>query len=329
MLKHTSEISYMSWYAVEVISEAIEDTKELLLPFDLGTWLRLAIIVVFTGGGTGAFNPGSFMPSNPGSFEPGHSDTSSFSDTTSTVTQFEPAGAITGAATSSISLNALALGAVALLVFALAAFFLFLTSVFEFIYYQSLLDRDVGIRKNFRKHWSNGLQYFVFKLAYLLAVLAVLAGIVLGFMATPFVGVLGIIIGIPVLIALAVFSGLVHDFALPEMIEKEKGLITSWKDVWADIREEWKEVAVYLVVKLGIGVGIGIAVTMLTLFLLIPFILVFGALAILMSLAAEVLALIPVLLGVLIFVIALLGITVVTKTFIYFYILRVYHSIRS
>jgi hypothetical protein len=39
----------MSWYAVDALDEAFAETRDLLLPFELGTWLRLAVITAFAG----------------------------------------------------------------------------------------------------------------------------------------------------------------------------------------------------------------------------------------------------------------------------------------
>ena len=39
----------MVWYAVSALDDALSETQTLLLPFDLETWVRLAVITVFAG----------------------------------------------------------------------------------------------------------------------------------------------------------------------------------------------------------------------------------------------------------------------------------------
>lgn len=321
----------MSWYAVDAVEEALEDTRQLLLPFDLGTWLRLAVIVIFTGGGTGAMNPASFIPSGPGGHDPASdSGTGSYSDFSSTDTAFETGGnAITGLATSSSSLSNTVWVVLGLFLFGVLTALLYLSSVFEFIYYQSLLERDVRIRRNFKRHWFNALRYFGFKVVYISVLLSFVAAVILGFIVNPFIGVFGVVLSIPCFIVLGVFAGLVHDFVLPEMIQEKQSLIQGWRSIWPSLQEQWREVVVYLLVKLGLGIGIGIAVSTAAIFLLVPFILVFGAFGLLFSALAEILAVVPIFIGIAAFAATLIGVTVATRTFIYFYILRVYHSISS
>jgi hypothetical protein len=49
-----------TYAALSVLDAAINRTKSLLWPFNLGVWLRLAVISFFVGGSGGGFNfPGS------------------------------------------------------------------------------------------------------------------------------------------------------------------------------------------------------------------------------------------------------------------------------
>lgn len=36
-------MSYPSWHAVEEIDESVDDVKEMLLPFETGTWRELLL----------------------------------------------------------------------------------------------------------------------------------------------------------------------------------------------------------------------------------------------------------------------------------------------
>lgn len=320
----------MSWYAIEAIDKAIKDTKELLLPFNLGTWLRLALIVIFTGAGIGFVNPVNFVPSDFDKIDEvedtrGPAD---LSDNNSLATESSQ-NAVTGLATSSSSLSNAAWAILGLFLVGLVVLIFYLSSVFEFIYYQSLLDKDVSIRENFRKHWLNGLQYFVFEIVYLLGIAALIIAIIGGFVVNPVLGIFNVFLGISAFIILAVFSGLVHDFALLQMIDGGEGLILSWRSIWPELRDQWREIAVYLVVKFGIGIAISIAVTTLIVGLLIPFIFLFGIIAVLLSLVADVLVLIPLLAGIITFGVVMLGVIIAARTFVYFFIIEVFHQLTS
>jgi len=318
----------MSWYAVEAIDEAIKDTKDLLLPFDLGTWLRLALIVAFTGAGIGFVNPVSFIPPDLDDIEDVNSTNSEVADNSNRVTE-SGANPVTGLATASSSISNTLWAIIGLSLVGLVLLVFYISSVFEFIYYQSLIDKDVSIRGNFRKHWLKGLQYFVFEIIYLLLVAALLMAIIAGFMINFGLGALGILLSIPAFIVLGVFVGLIHDFALLQMIDREQNLIASWRSLWPHIRDQWREVVIYIAVKLGIGIAIGIAMTILFFGLTIATVLIFGIIAVILGFLAEVLVLVPLLLGILLLGVLMLAVTIVIRTFLYFFIIEVYHDLTS
>jgi len=319
----------MSWYAIEAIDEAVQDTKELLLPFDLCTWLRLALIVIFTGGGFSLVNPLNFVPSDLESND--YSGTGSYQSDIGSTTGLENQGqnAVTGLATASSSISTLLLTIIGLSLISFVFLFFYASSVFEFIYYQSLLDKDVSIRENFRKHWFKGLQYFIFEIVYLLVFAALIVALVGGFLVNPVVGFFGLILGIPAFIAVVILSRLVHDFVLLQMVKGEEGLISGWRNIWPELQSQWREVVVYLLVRFGLGIAIGIIVATLFIGILVPLVLIFGTIAFLLSLVADVIALIPLIIGIIVLGVLMLGINVITSTFIYFFVINVYNRLNS
>lgn len=318
----------MSWYAVEAIDEAIKDTKELLLPFDLGTWLRLALIVIFTGAGVGFVNPFSFIPSDLDDIEDINSTSSEVAENSSTVTE-SGANVVTGMAPASPSVSNSVWAVFGLSLVGFVVLIFYFSSVFEFIYYQSLIDKDVSIRENFRKHWLKGLQYFIFEVVYLLFVASLIISIIAVFMVNFGLGILGVLLAIPAFIVLAVFASLVHDFVLLQMIEREENIVSSWRSLWPDLRDQWREVAVYIAVKLGIGITVSIAMTTLFFGLMIAAVLVFGIIAVILGLLAEVLVLVPLIVGTLIFGVLMLAATIAFRTFLYFFIIETYNGLTS
>lgn len=318
----------MSWYAIEAIDEAIKDTKELLLPFDLGTWLRLALIVIFTGGGIGFVSPFNFVPPDFDDSERTNNTSSEVMENSSIVTTTGQ-NADTGMSTASSDISNTFWAILGLFLVGVVISLFYISSVFEFIYYQSLLDKNVSIRDNFRKHWLKGLQYFVFEALYLSLVASLIIAAIAGFIVNLSLGILAVLLAIPAFIVLAVFAGLIHDFVLLQMIDCDQNLVSGWRSLWPDLRDQWREVVVYVIVKLGIGIAIGIAVTTLFLGLLIATILVFGIIAIVLGLLAELLVLIPLLIGILILGVLMLAATIAIRTFVYFFIINVYNNLTS
>jgi len=311
----------MGWYAVEEIDEAVERTRELLLPFDLGTWLRLALIIIFTGSGFSFFNFPS-VPADTGE------DYSTGSDVDVSAVPETASNSITGLSTASSSSTALiwmVLGLIAGVVFVL----MYLSSVFEFIFYQSLLDEEVKVRRNFSLHSGRGLRYFGFRLGYLATLLLLLLLVITVFWINILLGVLTLFPALLLIAALSIFAGLTRDFVLIEMIETEEGVFSSWRSFWPSVREEWKQILVYLAVKLGLGIAIGLTVVTAVVFGSLILLIPFGIIGVLLSMITSPLA-IPVALAY-IFTVAIgtLFLMVPLNTFMKYFIILVYQDLKE
>jgi hypothetical protein len=322
----------MTWYALDEIEEAISETKDLLLPFDLGTWSKLALIVFLTGSG---FN----MPNGTGNF-PSQGQTSgdySFDqpgsmnvpESTANVAPHIQSGdfgqLMNGMSAAGVS-NMLVIGIIAIALL-IGLPLMFLSSVFEFIFYKSLIDKNVKIRENFSKHFWKGARYFGFQLVFILAFLGVIGLAAAALTVSDAAFVLGILIALPLLFALGIFSGLTHDFVLLRMMEADEKLLEAWRSFWPTLRTEWKQVTVFLLTKffLGLVVGISAAIVVIvaTFVLLIPF----GIFAILLSLVSEALIFIPVVIGLITWFIVILYLAVPFRVFIYYFVILVYHDL--
>lgn len=306
------------WHAVEAIDEALEDTKEMLLPFDLSTWTKLAVIVLLTGGAGGS---NFFMPGGSG----GDYDTGKESTLDETGDLDDVGGATTGAFMNSPGLGAAALGVVATFAIGLAILMLYISSVFEFIYYQSLIEREVKIVDFFSQNTGRGLAYAGFKIVFILgAVLGV--GALYGLsLINPLLLLPGFLVGLPLLIFISVFSTLVHDFSLVEMLKADNSILEAIKEVMQEAKSEWKQFGLYVLIKFFIGAAIGIFTVMFGIISL----LIVGIPFIILGIAANAVfqpLIIPVaLVGVLTWILTLLYVVMVpTKTFTYFYALNVY-----
>lgn len=325
----------MTWYALEEIDEAISETKDLLLPFDLATWSKLALIVFLTGSGFNLPNG----PSNYGGYgsqgQTGQSydfssmDATQMPDSSTHMMDQSPAfgDMMTGLASAEVSrFMVLAVFAVVLVI---GLPLMFLSSVFEFIFYQSLFDRDVKIRKNFSRHLGKGARYFGFQLVYLLAFLGVIGLIAATLMVSNALLLIGVLLAIPVLFVLGIFSGLTHDFVLLRMMEADEKLIEAWKSFWPTLKTEWKQVAVYLIVKFFIGIVVGVAAAIVVLVVSLILLIPFGIFAVLMSMIAEVLIFIPVIIGLLTWFVVILYLGVPFRVFVYYFVILVYHDLTA
>lgn len=310
----------MSFKAVEVLDDTVQSTKRLLLPVDRSTWIRLMVLVIFTGGGMSfaSFPP---IPSDDTGTDYQSSDYTSLDSSAVNVSDI---GQFTGAATSA-SLGILFL--VLILVAGALMFLFWLSSVFQFVYYQSLVDEDVIIRENFRKHAWNGLAYMAFRILLTIIVLALLAGAVAGFALNIELGILGLIFFMPLLVATAVISGLINNLAIPEMIKEDRGILNAVRTTFGLIRSEFREISFYILVRFGIGLLISAGVFSGLMMVFILFLLLFGIMAFVLGVVSPVLAVLVVVAGVILFAVVALIIKVPVQTFMYFYALRFYEEL--
>jgi len=229
-------IAFSAWQAV---SPAIERTKRYLFrPFRLGTYLKLCLVAVLTGGGGGG--GGNFA--NPGSHSssPSHgSGTHPFPHIT-----FTP------------ELIAVIIAA-AVIVIVLSIFLSYLITRLRFAFFHCLIYQTKEIRPGWRLYREQAMRFFLLSLVVGLVFLAVVAAIavpfVLGFLhlyhssqaGSEFniLGFLSLILPlIPVvllvfLVAIAV-SIILVDFMLPHMALENASARGAWAAVRARIAAE-------------------------------------------------------------------------------------------
>lgn len=325
----------MTWYALDNIEEALQDTKDKLLPFELVTWAKLAVIVFLTGsaaGGPSYVNPGNF---GGGDFSEPNFDEGVESDFSSSLeglnvdmhqmNNFEAPENLAG-----FDAAYAVLFAVGVALFGLLLLLTYITSVFQFVMYKSMIDDvKIGYAKNFL---SEGLQYFIFRWITLVAtVLVVGLGFGLGTALGLSFNIYGILGGIGIgavvlagILVIGVIRWIAFNLALPEMVRNGSGLSTALEKSISEARDQFAEVGVFWLMKLVIGLGLGIA-TMTIIFpavilLLIPFGII-GYLLMLLTPAF----LVPVILLYFLAVLVLgLAVSVPVKVYTYSYILEMH-----
>ncbi|WP_262174805.1 DUF7544 domain-containing protein [Haloarcula laminariae] len=276
----------MSLHAIDDIGDAIDATKSLLLPFAARTWLKLAVVVFFIGGGGGGFNglqnAGNFggqdQPTDGGAGQP----------------VFDGGAPTTvDGVMSAISPELLVILGV---VFLLVLVFGLLSNFMEFVFVESLVSREVHIRRYLRENVGNALRLFGFRLVVSLVSLL----LVVGFLYTVFVTAFGgnfdnvtttalfsvLPVAIAFFVVLGILQGLITGFTtvfvVPMMLTGDRGVVGSWKRLLGSMRRNVKQYLAYLAFSIVLGIGVGIissiASVIATLLLAIPFVLL-GAVA--------------------------------------------------
>ena len=258
----------MTLYAVDAIDDAVAATRSFLWPFDVGRWLRLALVVFFVGG-TGGSAPAQFgggASTGPGS-QPGSPPQLPAPETVL------PGG-----------VELLVIGAVLAAIVVLVLGLLFVGSVMEFVFVESLRREAVSIRRYWRDRWRAGVRLFGFRLL-LGAVTLTLAGAVLAPALLPALsGDASVAVGLlllaaPVLVGLAVVSGLVGgfttNFVVPVMLVEERSVVSAWRRFWPVLTGQWKQYAAYValafVLRIATGVVSAVAVVFGVIAAAIPF----------------------------------------------------------
>lgn len=283
----------MAWYALEELDTAIEEAKELLLPFDWRLWTKIAILTFFA---AGVSFPSS-LPSDiddtgpdldidgveeleeleeledmeevPDPSDPGMLDSS--------MTGLVPAGP------DALAGNGVML---AMLMFAVLIVMLFavLRPIFSFAFFQSLLDREVVIGRNVKKHVWNGIQLLLFLILIGIAGIAGL-GIMVGtaaalwYLVHPVAVAPIILLVFPVGLLFLVLVQLTREFVPITMIQQDVNVIQAWKRLFPVLKQEWKQTGLYIVMRFVAGLAVGIAVSILSvvvaIVLAIPVLLLF------------------------------------------------------
>ncbi|WP_067050709.1 DUF7544 domain-containing protein [Methanofollis ethanolicus] len=226
------------YHAFGAFDGAFSRTKSLLWPFNLGIWLRLAVIAFFIGGFGGGGGSNYSFPDRGGR------DMSSM-----------PVPDFFGLAPTTFFLILAA-------VIVLALLFAYVGSVFQFVLVDCLTSGPVSLSRTFRERMGHGLSFFLFEILLAFVFIAVMVGfVVFGFVTGIFSGVsnvIALLVLIPVILLLALVVGVVLmltvDFVVPVMIADRCGIVEGWRRVYGILRADLKNAAVYVVVKVILAI---------------------------------------------------------------------------
>jgi len=273
-------------YALEDIEDAFELTREFLTPVDRGQWLRLALVALFVGGAGSAANPFQWLFSGNGGGGAGVPGTDGF-DVTS---------------------DLLLLFVVVVAAFvAIAVAFAFVGAIMEFVFVESLREREVHVREYANAYWRRGLRLFGFRVALGLLALAAIAVLAAPFVLAavdaaaigsgPFLlSLLGLFVGALVVgIVIGLLNGFTTAFVVPVMLVEDCGVLSGWRRLWPSMRRDPIQYVAYAFAGVLLGIGastfVAFAAGMLVLLLLVPFAVLFGVGFAVLAAAPEVLGL--------------------------------------
>jgi len=243
----------MSWYAVDALDDALSEAKALLLPFDLGTWVRLAIITAFAG--LSAPQTPTFSVEAPPEVVVEVSQEF-------TLAEFVAAFAVVGAAVLAVATVVAVVGA-----------------VMEFVLVDVTRSRDVRVVGPFRRWLGPGLRLLGFRIAVvfvgLLAAAVVVAPVAAAVLSGQPVWLVGLVVAVPLAVLVGAVSALASEFTtafvVPLMADDGVGVLAGWRRLWPEVRADWQQFGVYVLVKAVLLFGASLALGFAVAVVAVPF----------------------------------------------------------
>lgn len=162
--------------------------------------------------------------------------------------------------------------------------FTLLSSVMEFVFVESLVTNSVTIRAYFRKYLRPGFNLFIVRIIlgiiflslFLLVMIPVFRQLLSGTI-TPGLILRSIVWFFGIILILAVLSGItssIISLAIPMVMYQEVGIITAIRKILGRFKEDWRQIAVYWVVRFFAWAAGAIVVGLAALILLILILLI-------------------------------------------------------
>jgi hypothetical protein len=167
------------------------------------------------------------------------------------------------------------IAAVLILAFILFFLFLYISSVFRFILFESVLTKRCSIGEGWQRWHGTGRRFFLWQIVFLIATwlfLGFLIGIPIAVAAAagwwanparhlgPVIGGAILLFGLLILFALAAAAvhALAKDFLVPVMALEGLDFADGWSRLLAMMRPEFGKYVVYLLMKLVLSIAAGI-----------------------------------------------------------------------
>ncbi len=267
----------MNWYSIDAIDTAIKRTsKTLFKPFDFWKWIKLGIIIIFSGGGFSGFN------FNPGTFNKPAADMNmdapltegmpSTQEIIDQITQFWH------------QYQTYILIGLVIIIF-ITLLFTLISSIMQFVFVEALVTNKVMIIAYFKKYMRPGFNLFImqtilglfFLSLFILAMLPIVLPMLESLETISFGSILSSILWfIIVVIVLSIIGGIIDSLiylSIPLVMYEQTGLIEAIKKIVGRACADWKQMAVYWVMRallwLGAAIFVGIAALILLILLVI------------------------------------------------------------
>jgi len=276
--------------APDAINPAFRHTKEQLLrPFRLGQWARLALVGLLAGemssGGSCNFN----YPANT------HHRESQ---------QAFMVGNWPAQLTNHPALSIGMIVAVVVISLGLLVLFTYIASVMRFILFDSVVARECHIRQGWARRKRPGLRLFWWQILLMLATLAALLVVIgipvastwaVGWFEHPRDHLLGLVLGgivlLLLLLAVVSFMAVIHvmtkDFVVPQMALEDITVMEGWRSLWLWLKADKLGYAGYIGMKIVLAMGAAIAVTIVDLIALFVLLIPIGGAGIVAVLAGK------------------------------------------
>ncbi|EMA25371.1 DUF7544 domain-containing protein [Haloarcula amylolytica] len=303
----------MALHAVDDIDDAIDATKSFLFPFEKGTWLRMAFVVFFIGGGgVGLNNVQSFSnfgdfggnggPSGPGSeFQLAAPLETVMSVPGNLALQVSEPGVPSGAPDELLAGAGLLVLAVIGLFILLAFAYGILSNFMEFVLTQALIDREIHVRRYFSEHVGNGIRLFLFRLVLgvIWLGIALVIGAAVFFLAlggeaanvgmSSALALSGLFIAVFAVLAISygIVFGFTTVFVVPLMTADDDGVLSGWSRLWGSMKRHPKQYLAYLFFSIVLQIGVGIVSAILGIIAFIVVLIPFGLVAFALYLALQ------------------------------------------
>jgi len=264
--------------AVDALMPAWEHTKQVLFsPFRARKWLKLGLIALLAGvvgGGGGGGGTGGGPGGGGGSGSGSGPDPAALWAQIVDGYHAHTAEVLAGAA------------AVGLLIVGFSLVMLYVSSVFRFIFLESVITNETRIRESWHRNRAEGLSFFWWRLGFgtlAFLIVALLVGLPVTLMVLSLTGssgsptgvgaVLGIVgvalIGIFLLVVVALVLGLIsaltRDFVLPLMYLRRIRVLEAWRQCWGIVTANKGGFVVYFLMKAVAAFVSGIAGMLLAL----------------------------------------------------------------
>jgi hypothetical protein len=242
--------------AVDSITPALQHArKQLFQPFRIGQWTRLAFVGLLAGelGANGCNRSNFHLPHHPGGTP--HLD----------FPAVDPALLI--ALFGVVLVAALAIGII----------LMYVSSVMRFILFDSIIAKECHIRAGWSRRLGPGWRYFVWKLLYLLLMIAgvfLLIGMPLalafaaGWLREPkthlpplvLIGLIFLLAFMVFFVAAAIVFVLTKDFVIPQMALEDIDAIEGWRRLWPMMKAEKAAYAGYIILKVVLAIVVSILI---------------------------------------------------------------------